>query len=164
MIVEAQPENFLLSSLSQVDCCNWYVIQIGLGKERYVKELIDQVFKKEVKTLFFTRKIIHKKNNNYEKLFTPLFPGYLFVHKHVNEVEHLLRSRLFSIYFKTVSFGNGPVKVGKDEMELLLTHCDESGAFDLSHGIKEGEKIVISAGPPFRATLFSSTRKRRKRK
>ena len=125
----------------------WYVLQVSPGKEKFIKELIDREFNHEIQTLVFTREISHKKGPKYVTLITPIFPGYIFIKDNIQEVADMLRRSLHDIFFKAVSFGNGPAKVVKEEMQLLLLHSDATGRFTMSYGFREGEKIIITQGP-----------------
>lgn len=136
-----------INSVKEYDKKNWYVLQVKPNREVFIKDAIQKFFPQKFKTIVFTKELLHKKNKKYIKLRIPLFPGYLFVHKKINEIVGFLNKQLNNEFIKPVCFNNIPGKVSEKEMQLLITHSDQDGNLKLSKGIKTGDQIKIIDGP-----------------
>lgn len=126
---------------------DWYVIQVKPGRETYVKEFIEHNSCRILNLIVFRREIIHRMDGKYITVTTPLFPGYIFVHKDILYVSALARKRLPSEFVRPVKFAGLPGKVTNEEMEALLKISSPSGIIELSGGQKKEGRIIITKGP-----------------
>lgn len=136
---------------------NWFVLQITTGKEYYIKDLIDKNTDEPIDSLIFSAKLLFKRNGVLKKVIRPLFPGYLFINRKVNIVMDLFQRKTITEFVKPICFrkkkcnecfiDSSPCMVFPQEMELLLSNSSDSGLFDISYGLKKGDKIKIIKGP-----------------
>lgn len=143
---------------------SWYAIHTYSQQTDTVIELIESLFGSHVKFIFFRKEMIHKKNDRYEKVILPLFPGYIFLSENVEMVINRVRAHFPHIYVRVVSFGGRPEKVNPAEMRLLIKGADESGLIPLSTINCYGDKILITDGPLMNMNgrvLFINKKKRK---
>ncbi|MBN2532039.1 MAG: hypothetical protein JXB88_04060 [Spirochaetales bacterium] len=126
---------------------DWYVLQVTTGKEQFIKEKIEKYASPPIQMTIFKREIIHSRQNKKVKKFGPLFSGYIFVYQSIKEACKIANLYLSKEFISPISINNKPCKVYKEEIELLLRSANENGTFQLSRGIKVGERIEITAGP-----------------
>jgi transcription termination/antitermination protein NusG len=132
---------------NELDYKSWYVLQVSTGKENFIKKSIEKHSDKEVRLVIFSKEIIHRKNNKYINLISPLFPGYIFIQEKIIDVLNILKQYLRDEFIRPIKFGNEPAKVSTDEMKLLLLNSNYEGKIPLSYGYKNGDSIVIMEGP-----------------
>ena len=126
---------------------DWYVLHVKAGRERFIKEQIEKYASKPVEMTIFQREIIHTRKGNKVKITGPLFKGYIFVHKKIDEVLKIAKQFLKRESIYPICVDNKPCQVYKDEMELLLRNTNKNGTFLLSHGLKAGDKVEVTDGP-----------------
>jgi transcriptional antiterminator NusG len=136
-----------LTILNHLDYNNWYVIHVTNNREPYICSFAKKFLDTSAVLTYFSREIIHKKNNNYSRFTTPLFPGYIFVYKDVDKIIYELKSYLPNEYIQSVKFNNTPAKVLSSEIRLLFHYSDKNGVFKLSEGIRKGDSVIITEGP-----------------
>ena len=128
----------------------WYVMQVFTGKEENTKLQCEKL--KELYPLAFEKIIIpYAKNrmkygNNWELVKKILFPGYIFiVTDNLNECLKLIKK----VEGMTKILGDGEVMIplSKDEEYLLLRLGGEEQVVEISEGMIEGTKVIITDGP-----------------
>jgi transcription termination/antitermination protein NusG len=126
----------------------WYVLQVRVKRESSIKQAIQNLCRDKYKLFIFTREILHITRGEKRKLIAPLFPGYIFLHREIDELLHLLKKNYVNEFIRPVSFNGLPALVRADEMQLLLNTCDSDGTVALSTGhVLENGKIKIIQGP-----------------
>ncbi|MBN2531288.1 MAG: hypothetical protein JXB88_00275 [Spirochaetales bacterium] len=126
---------------------DWYVLNVTTGKELFIKETIKKNSHLPIQMTIFNREIIHSKNGEKIKISGPLFPGYVFVYQDISKAFEIARICLSREFIQPISVNNKPCQVYKEEMELLLRSADRTGTFQLSRGLKVGDKVEVIDGP-----------------
>jgi len=129
------------------DCEDWYVLSVPSNREFQVKQLIDEQTDNKYKTMIFCRDLIHCNQKIRKKIRKSLFPGYIFIHKHVNKILDITSNILPHYYIKPVTFDGIASKVKNDEMMLLLNNSNSDGVFQISNYYKEKDEVKIVDGP-----------------
>jgi len=126
---------------------NWYVLHVDHHKTDYFVSFIKRKLGNDYPIISFSRELLHYKDKRYLVIEKPLFPGYLFVHKHPEKVLHLIKDNFKEVYANIIRFEREPAEVNAHEMRLLLTLSNHTGKVGISKAYKEGEGIVITSGP-----------------
>ena len=127
----------------------WYVIQVARGHEEAMAELIARVAPAEVlEECFYPQYETEiKLRGTWKRVATPLFPGYLIA---VTNDAAGLEGELAKLpeFARVLSMGERPVPLAKEEVELIggFTHPGER-VVPMSQAVKEGERVVVVAGP-----------------
>ena len=75
----------------------------------------------------------------------PLFPRYLFAKFNVGK--QLAKISFTRGVHHVVSFGGQPVSVDEEIIQTVNSRIDKSGFVKMDEELKEGDKVVIKAGP-----------------
>ena len=75
----------------------------------------------------------------------PLFPRYIFAK--FNAREQLAKVSFTRGVNYVVSFGGQPVSIEEDIIQIVKDRIDETGFVRLGDDLKQGDKVVIKAGP-----------------
>ena len=75
----------------------------------------------------------------------PLFPRYLFAK--FNAREQLSKILFTRGVHNVVCFGNSPISVSEEIIDLIRARIDQNGVVKTSDDLKPGDRVVISAGP-----------------
>lgn len=75
----------------------------------------------------------------------PLFPRYIFAKFDV--YKQLPKVRFTRGVQDVICFGDGPVSVDQEIIDIILERMDENGFVKTNDELKLGDKVVISAGP-----------------
>jgi transcriptional antiterminator NusG len=124
----------------------WFVIQVTPGKEDLVGDCLKKLSGSPLTLIVFKRELMHTIRKKLVKVREPLFPGYIFIHRNVNEVIAIKNTQLIEFFIHPVSFAGKLAEVCEDEMELLINNSDRNGLFLLSLGIKNGETVEFVHG------------------
>ena len=127
----------------------WFVIWTSSSHEDSCIKLLNEHYSSYFERAFVPKRMISKKKG--KEWITEegaLFPGYVFVDSDAERVEELA-SRLRNISgFNVVLSTDGdylPLTPGESDFADRL--YDEGGCFDVSVGIIEGDKIIVTGGP-----------------
>lgn len=134
----------------------WYVLRAISGKEKKVKEYIDN----EVKVLNLqsyinqvvipTEKVFQIKNGKKISKERNYFPGYVFIEAAlVGEIVHILNNVPNVISFVGANKGKTPVPLRPDEVNQILGIVDKLQETDeqLSQPYFVGEEVKVIDGP-----------------
>ena len=123
----------------------WYVIWTSTGYEKKAEEAV-KGFSCQKRCFVPRRAIQMKRKGVWEKVEKPLFPGYFFVD--TDDIEEM------AIELRKVEGFNKILTVDKEftplygkDAELVENLSTKAGLFDLSEGIIEGDKIIVTSGP-----------------
>ena len=75
----------------------------------------------------------------------PIFPRYIFAQFNVNSSYR--RVCFTRGVHSVVNFGNGPVSVDDEIIELLQSRMGEDGLIKLDDDLNEGDQVMIDSGP-----------------
>ena len=127
----------------------WYVIQVARGSEEAMAELIGRVAPADVLSECFYPQYETeiKLRGTWTRCAKPLFPGYLIA---VTDNPVALEEELVKLpeFARVLSMGEKPVPLAAEEVELIggFTHPGER-VVPMSQAVKDGEKVVVVAGP-----------------
>lgn len=123
----------------------WYVIWTSTGSEKKALEGIsDDPLAKRV---FIPRRAVQiKRNGEWVKVEKPLFPGYLFVD--TDEVESLADEvRKIEGFNKILTVNKEFCPLYDRDADLIESLYGNGGLFDVSEGMIEGDRIIVTSGP-----------------
>jgi transcriptional antiterminator RfaH len=126
------------------DTCRWYVVRTHPKQE----ERADSNLRAwGVETL--NPKLRARRLNAFTGVPTvmarALFPRYIFAK--FNAREQLAKISFTRGVNYVVSFGGQPVSVDEDIIQILKDRIDETGFVRLGEDLKQGDRVVIKAGP-----------------
>ena len=126
-----------------------YVIQVVGGTESRVCDLINKLLNDIVDDCFVPRReVMRREEGQWKRVQETLFPGYLFVK--TNDIQHV-SERLASIPAFTRLLGVSDERIiplSQDEvawLTALLQPLDK--VVEMSVGVIEGEKVIVTDGP-----------------
>jgi len=131
----------------------WYVVRTVSGKEKKVKELIEnEIGKTELaqyvsQVLIPTEKIYHVKNGKKTSKERNFFPGYVLIEAVlVGEVPHTIKNITNVIGFLG---GDNPTPLRQNEVNRILGKVDELAASEelLNEPFVVGERVKVIDGP-----------------
>ena len=134
----------------------WYVLRAIGGKERKVKEYIDnEIAKGDIKgyvdqVLIPTEKVYQIRNGKKISKERNFFPGYILIEAAlVGEVAHTLRNFPNVIGFLGDTKGGDPVPMRQSEVNRILGRVDELAETDEELNIPYvvGETVKVIDGP-----------------
>ena len=123
----------------------WYVVWTSTGSERRAMEAIkDDPLSKRC---FIPRRAVQiRKNGQWIRQEKPLFPGYFFVDTdNAEELSDQVRKIEGFNKLLTVEKEFCPL-YGRDA-DMIEDLYGKDGLFDLSEGIIEGDRIIVTSGP-----------------
>lgn len=136
---------------------NWFVLRVSVKRESYIKEFIEEKAKEPIQILLFMKEIIHTKGKRRKKILRPLFPGYLFIHRKVQDALNIINSKLKTEFIQSICFKSikcdtcfqvsSPCMVRPEEMALLLNSANTYGTFKMSYGFRVKDQVIITRGP-----------------
>ena len=122
----------------------WYVVQTHLKQEERANK---NLMAWGIETLH--PKLRTRRYNQFTGATTyitqPLFPRYLFAK--FNSREQLTKIRFTRGVHNVVCFGENPVPVDEDIIDIIRGRIDENGFVKTNDELKPGDKVVIRAGP-----------------
>lgn len=123
----------------------WYVIWTSTGSEKKALEAIQGDL--PIKRCFIPRRAVQiRKNGQWMRQEKPLFPGYFFVDTdNAEELADLVRKIEGFNKLLTVEKEFCPL-YGRDA-DMIEGLYAKDGLFDLSEGIIEGDRIIVTSGP-----------------
>jgi len=144
------------SKISKVNEKKWYVIRAIGGKERKVKEHIEnEIVRLELSDYIFqvlipTEKVYQIRNGKKISKERNFFPGYVLIEAIlVGEVPHILKSIPNVIGFLGIEKGGDPAPIRQTEVNRILGKVDELAATDeqLNAPYFVGETVKVIDGP-----------------
>jgi transcription antitermination factor NusG len=142
-----------------VDFKDWFVLQVRTTREYFIKSFIEKHTDEDITIVVFSRELIFKRRNREFKCLSPLFPGYLFVHKKVEKALITAKKNYLHEFIKPLCFKENekkckicfselaPCHVLESEIEFLFRHADETGKISLSYGVEKESAIQFINGP-----------------
>jgi transcriptional antiterminator RfaH len=126
------------------DILRWYVIQTQPKQEQRAESNLRAWM---VETFF--PKLKESRYNPYVSKPTytikPLFPSYIFARFRASQLLH-------KVYFtrgvrRIVSFGNGPVSIEDEALQIIKANIQEDGFVRFKDDLKTGDKVKVNDGP-----------------
>lgn len=147
------------------DFKNWYVLSTLSGLEWKIKGSIEKLFGDRYALYLPRRELYHTFHGKRRRIVRALFPGYIFIHKRIDDFILDIRGHGIGRYLRPVCRDFVPAKVSENEMELLMKISGPDGLVPISEGIlRQNRSVEIVRGPLKDLTgriLFIDTRKRK---
>ncbi len=133
---------------------NWYVVSVRTGSENSVIDKLEKHFDNGIARAFVPlMEVFHRYANNViTKENKILFPGYVFVESGLNDVDFLGEIKDFSrknnCNLKVLKYDDScDLAMREDEKLFLMSLCNNDGNIEVSEGLIEGDKIIVTQGP-----------------
>lgn len=126
-----------------------YTIQVVGGQETRAVELITRVACDAVRECFVPRReVMNRTGGAWHKRCEKLFPGYVFVQtENPVKVQQLLRT-VPTFTRMLGSAGDTFLPLTPDEVTWINVHTNaETHVVEMSEGIIEGDRVVVTSGP-----------------
>ena len=148
-----------------MDYNNWYVLFTRPGLESKLKKSIE-VLVGDLVTLYLPRReIYHRIKGEFQIITKPLFPGYVFIYKEIDDLLIKIRHSPLEKRFHPVRHDNDFAMVRKDEMAFIIRLAGIDGLVKASQAmVSEDHTVTIVGGPLKNFTgkiLFINRRKRK---
>jgi transcription antitermination factor NusG len=155
----------VIGGTTEIDFANWYVMSIRSGCEMKVKAQIADLTSNQYQLFVPCRELFHRFGGTYQKVVRPMFPGYLFIHKHVESLLIDLRHSHLKGRIRPVIFDHTFAMVRETEMALLMKITGPEGVAKASKVISDENRIVIIKSGPLKdikGRILYINRKKRK--
>lgn len=126
----------------------WYVVQVRTGTEESIvsqcrKIIPSDAMEKCFLSYYKEQKKFHGKWHTLEKL---LFPGYVFM---ISDTPDRLFTELKKVngLTKILTYGDDMIPLTEEEVAFLLRFGKEEQVVEMSSGIIEGNKVIVTDGP-----------------
>ena len=125
-----------------------YVIQVVGGQETRAVELIARVACNAVRECFVPRReVMRRADGAWHKRCERLFPGYVFVQADDPlKVQQLLRT-VPTFTRMLGSAGDTFLPLTRDEVTWINIHTNADTMVEMSEGVIEGDRVVVTSGP-----------------
>lgn len=126
----------------------WYVIQVRTDMEEETRKQCEKIIDKEIleKSFIPMYEQERKYQGKWHRELRVLFPGYVFL---VSEDKEKLFFELKRVIGLTKMLGTGEtiVPLTTEEVNFLLSFGREEQVVEMSEGIIESDRVVITKGP-----------------
>ena len=126
----------------------WYVIQVRTGTEEEIQRQCEKIIDKNILEKSFIPK--YEQERKYQgKWHTELkilFPGYVFLISDEKEKLFFELKRIIGLT-KLLGIGETIVPLTDEEVNFLLRLGGEEQTVEISEGIIENERVVVTSGP-----------------
>lgn len=126
----------------------WYVIQVRTGMEEETRKQCEKIIDKEIleKSFIPMYEQERKYQGKWHRELKVLFPGYVFL---VSKDKEKLFFELKRVIGLTKMLGTGEtiVPLTNEEESFLLRLGGEEQTVEMSEGIIENDRVVVTSGP-----------------
>ena len=126
----------------------WYVIQVRTGTEEEIQRQCETIIDKSILEKSFIPKYEQERKyqGEWHTELKALFPGYVFL---VSEEKEKLFFELKRIMGLTKLLGTGEtiVPLTNEEVNFLLRLGGKEQTVEMSEGIIENDRVVVTSGP-----------------
>ncbi len=127
---------------------NWFVLQTPPGCEIGLKKAIEQFTNNKIIIYLPHRQVAHRVNGRFKTLCKPMFPGYLFVHKDLDDLLIMCRHAPIEKKIHPLRQDHHFARVAASEMAFLLQLAGEKGIVETSKiRIDTARDITVIDGP-----------------
>jgi transcriptional antiterminator RfaH len=133
---------FHMNSIAEAP--RWYAVHThSLQEERAAENL--NAWGVETLAPMYKKRRVNPNTGRTHYLTRSLFPRYIFAYF---EAGRMLRKVSFTRgVCQVVGFGDGPVPVENEMIELIKSHVAKDGFIQFNEDLKRGDKVVIRDGP-----------------
>lgn len=129
-------------SVMEGNSCRWYLIRTKPRQESLVEQRVQDLNLRVFLPWLRSRRRI---GSRYQWVLVPLFPGYIFCHLDLNQLEKTIQ---FTPGVKDfVRFGNSIPDIREGIIQALQDRCPDGIAQMQPHIYRLGEAIIIREGP-----------------
>lgn len=123
----------------------WYVIWTSTGSEEKTVEAVKSL--RVSNRCFVPRRVVPiKRGGKWITMQKPLFPGYIFTDAEDPE-ELAIEVRKIEGFHQVLNVEKEFYPLSGKEEELVENMYLKEGLFDMSEGLIEGDKIIVTSGP-----------------
>ncbi len=125
-----QKSTLIKSGAFGSDCCHWYAIQTIAGHEKQLISVIEHLHGGKKIVLYLpVKEMIHQIKGDKFIAQIPLFPGYIFVYRSIDQVTTMLQKNNVNIFAKPVKADGKYLEANREEMELLFREFKRKDSF-----------------------------------
>lgn len=126
----------------------WYAIQVTTGNEQQTALMSRLLIASSVLSEIFypETEVMKRYHGAWHKEKKPMFPGYLFAVTEQPEELYLSFKQVPKLT-KLLGTDYTPVELSEDEVQFLQQILNPDYVVEMSTGILEGDRLVVSAGP-----------------
>ncbi len=121
----------------------WYALYVQVNHE---KEVVKRLEQKEVSCFLPLMESWSKRLDRRKKVHLPLFPGYLFVHVHLDSYVNLEIVKTPGA-LNLLRNSEGPLSIPSYQVENLQTMINSTQPLNIHAYLKEGEWVQVMRGP-----------------
>ncbi|MGA2937143.1 MAG: UpxY family transcription antiterminator [Syntrophobacteraceae bacterium] len=121
----------------------WYALYCQVNHERQVLKRLEQ---KEVSCFLPLMETWSKRRDRRKKIELPMFPGYVFVHVHLDAYLHLTVVKTPAVLC-FIRNSEGPLPVPHHQIEGLQIMTNAALPLTIYSFLKEGESVKVVRGP-----------------
>lgn len=125
-----------------------YVVQVIGGRENTARSLLCKHASDCMDECFLPKfELMKRKEGEWHKVKELLFPGYLFVRTD-NPEQLSARMRTIPVFMRLLGSNDQFIPLAPNELVWLNTFADaEKHLVEMSQGIIEGDKVIVTEGP-----------------
>jgi transcription antitermination factor NusG len=121
----------------------WYALYCQVNHEREVAKRLEQ---KEVSCFLPLMETWSKRRDRRKKIQLPIFPGYVFVHVHLDAYSHLTVVKTPAVLC-FIRNSEGPLPVPNHQIEGLQIMVSAAQPLAIHSYLTEGERVKVVRGP-----------------
>lgn len=130
----------------------WYVFYVRIGSEFQVEQLLKKRLDVDVFRPFVPiHEMLFKSAGTIKKETKPLFRGYVFIESELPALEFIKRTSTLiystSSIIRLLRYSDMEIAVRESERQMLMSLCNDDYCIELSSGIAEKDRILITQGP-----------------
>jgi len=130
-----------LSSITNpIENKNWYAVYTIVRHEKAVNS---SLVEKDIESYLPLRKTINKWKDRKKKVYSPLFPGYMFVNIDITDKLSVLR---IPSVVNILGISGYPTPILSEQIESIKTLLESDLSFDDYHYLVEGREIIVVNG------------------
>lgn len=126
----------------------WYVIQVRTGTEEEIQRQCETIIDKGILEKSFIPKYEQERKylGKWHTELKVLFPGYVFLVSYDKEKLFFELKRIIGLT-KLLGTGETIVPLTDEEVDFLLRLGGEEQTVEMSQGIIENDRVVVTSGP-----------------
>lgn len=120
---------------------DWYAAYV---KHHHERKTVDLLQRKGFNTFLPEQKVVHRWKDRNKTLYTPLFPGYVFVHGNLRDKFHIVNTP--GVFFLVESQGRA-CAIPRQEIESIRRLTDSGLGAESHPFLTSGDRVQIRTGP-----------------
>lgn len=123
--------------------CKWYALYT---RSRFEKKMLSELMDRDIEVFLPMREVLSRWKDRKKKIWTPLFPGYIFVH-HVDTPENRYRILNIPGAVRFVGFEGRAHPIPDEQILAIRRFLEASIAIDPYPYVRVGSRVEVIAGP-----------------